>query len=128
MLDLWSVTREAERDMMILGLEQLLDMEGWDRDSDALTSDVFGIIAQWYARGAGRDWLPGEAMELWTGGLVRWDDVQDGCLDLPGALLRWWGGGEHPGRMWSTRSARHAVGFRRQGAHEPCVPDVHIHI
>lgn len=96
--------------MMILGLKQLLDMEGWDRDSDALTSDVFGIIAQWYARGAGRDWLPGEAMELWTGGLVRWDDVQDGCLDLPGALLRWWGGGEHPGRMWSTRSARHALG------------------
>lgn len=127
-LTLRSVQHEAGRETVRLGLQQL---EAW-RDSRSAetgnggdtevelvpTSEVCGILIDWIVNVCGEEWLPWaddteesdtdqlSCLHVLTGGQLLLRDTKEGLLDMPGALLRWWSGGEQPGRVWSSSEAR----------------------
>lgn len=134
-LVLHSVQREASRGTVRVGLQQLI---AWKNKRDPYaqdagnteiepvsTSEVCGVILDWIVNSGEAAWLPWaeeelitpedhdteplQSMSSLTGGLILLADIKEGLFDIPGALLRWWNGGEHPGRVWSTREARWVV-------------------
>ena len=84
-------------------LRTLTQLQGWK--SCEYTDDAVSILIEDVFHGVRASQISPEQFEGFTGGLLYKEDLLTGTIDTTGALLRWWRGGDHPGRVWSARYA-----------------------
>lgn len=59
------------------GLAQLQD---WHSKKNS--EDAFALLAQWFARDHGTEWIPQANVLSFFGNLVQWQDLEAPCLDM----------------------------------------------
>ena len=94
-LKLDSVTRQTERKTVAQGIKQL---EQWQdilrQDAPAsevsvqtLTTDVFGVLAEWLCHGTGGEWLPWESTDMQEEGELTVDALTGAAFCIVQGLL-----------------------------------------
>ena len=105
-LSLHNVSLLQQRVKVSRALDCLLQWSDAGCPTEWRSSDVCGALAEWWVRGGGKGALDENfEFQRYTGSLLLESEVRQGYLDVPGAMLRWWAGGEHSGWVWSFHQA-----------------------